>query len=127
MGGAIRDSGGGILGIYLGCIGENTNNVAELKVLFAGLEMASTHGWFPIILEGDSQIILQMAEKLLNGKPVHKVAENWRMEHNLEQLRAKLIRHSEVQIHHVKRKANKLADLLANNGVESGQKVTYAL
>lgn len=89
--------------------------------------MALTHGWFLVILEGDSQIILQMAEKLLNGKPIHKVANNWRMAHNLGQLRAKLIRHSEVQIHHVKCKANKFVDLLANNGVESGQEVTYAL
>jgi hypothetical protein len=68
VGGVIRDLRGEILGIYWGCIGVNTNNVANLKVLLEGLEMSSTHGWFPIILEGDSQIILQMAEKLLNGK-----------------------------------------------------------
>jgi ribonuclease HI len=86
VGEAIRDSGGEILGIYWGCIGVNTNNVAELKTLLAGLVMASTHGWFPIILEGDSQIILQMAKAMLNGKQVHKVADNWRMAHNLEQL-----------------------------------------
>ena len=61
-----------------------------------------------------------MAEKLLNGKQVQKVADNWRIVHNLEQLRAKLIRDSEVQIHHVKHKANTLVDLLANHGVELG-------
>ena len=68
-----------------------------------------------------------MAEKLLNGKQVQKVVDNWRMVHNLEQLRAKLISHSNVQIHHVKHKTNTLADLLENHGVESGQEVTYAL
>lgn len=29
-----------------------------------------------LILEGDSQVILQMANKLLNGKHVSKVTEN---------------------------------------------------
>ena len=70
--------------------------MAELKALLAGLEMVSTHGWFPFILEGDSQIILQMAEKLLNGKQVQKVVDNWQMLHDIEQLRTKLISHSEV-------------------------------
>ena len=68
IGGAIRDTRGTILRIYWRSIGENTNNVAKLKALLAGLDMAQTHGWFLVILEGDSQIILQMAEKLLNGK-----------------------------------------------------------
>ena len=43
-------------------------NVAELKALLVGLDMIQTHGWHPAILEGDSQVILQMAEKLLKGK-----------------------------------------------------------
>ena len=49
------------------------------------------------------------------------------MVHNLEHLRANLISDSKVQIHHVKRKANTLVDLLANHGVESGQEVTFSL
>ena len=92
----------------------------SFKALLAGLDMVSTHGWFPIILEGDSQIILQMGGKLLNGKQVQKVADNCRMVHNLELLRAKLISHLEVQIHHVKHKDNTLVDLLENHGVDSG-------
>lgn len=127
MGGAVQDVTGEIQGIYWGYIGENTNNVVKFKALLAGMDMVMTNGWFPIILEGDSQLILQMAVKLLNGKPVHKVVDNWRMANNLEQLRSLLIVHSEVQIHHVKCKTNKLADLLANHGVDSGQEVTYAL
>ena len=80
--------------------------------------MAAQHGWFPIILEGGSQIILQMDTKLLHGKPVSKVVDNWKMGHSLDQLRGLL---PEVQIHHVKRKANRLADLLANYGVSKRQ------
>lgn len=115
---------GSILGIFWGSIGDNMNNMAKLKSLLVGLDMTQTHGWFPVILEGDSQVILQMAEKLLNGKQVHKVADNWCMIHHLELLKAKLLNHSKVQIHHVKRKANSLADLLANHGVETGQEIT---
>ena len=101
--------------------------MAELKALLVGLDMAQTHGWFSVILEGDSQVILQMVEKLLNDKQVHKVADNWRMIHNLELLKAKLLNHLEVQIHHIKRKANSLVDLLANHGVEAGHEIIHAL
>lgn len=78
------------MGLYWGYIGENTNNVSELKGLLVGLAMATTFGWFPIILEGDSQLILQLTTKLLHGKRVNKVVDNWRMDHSLEQLRALL-------------------------------------
>lgn len=91
IGGAIRNFEGTILGIFWGSIGDSTNNVAEIKVLLVGLDMIQTNGWHLTILEGDSQIILQMAEKLRNGKQVHKVADNWRLIHNLDLLRTKLI------------------------------------
>lgn len=84
--GAIRNSEGSMVGLYWGYIGENTNNVSELKGLLAGLDMAATFGWFPIILEGDSQLILQMTTKVLHGKPVNKVADNWRIALSLEEL-----------------------------------------
>ena len=114
FGGAIQNSEGKIMGICWGCLSENTNNVAELKGLLAGFVMAIQHSWFPIILEGDSCLILQMVTKLLHGKPVSKVEDNWKMAHTLEKVRGLLRMHSEVQIHHVKRKENKLANLLAN-------------
>ena len=104
FGGDIRNSTGCVIGLYWGYIGENTNNVEELKGLIVGLVMVITYGWFSIILEGDSQIILQMTSNLLHGKLVNKVAENWRIAHNLEQLREFLHGHSEVHIHHVKKK-----------------------
>lgn len=106
-----------MVGFCWGYIGDNSNNVAELKGLLAGLAMVAQHGWLPIILERDSHIIMQMATKLLHGKPLSKVADNWKMAHSLDQLRVLLWAHSEVQIHHVKRKYNRLVDLLGNYGV----------
>ena len=115
--GAIRNSESSMVGLYWQYIRENTNNVVELKGLHVGIAMASTYGWFPIILEGDSQLILQMTTKLLHGKMINKVADNWRMAHSLEQLRALLRDQSKVHTHHVKRKASRLADLMAKYGV----------
>ena len=127
IGGAIRNSEGNILGVFWGSIGESTNNVVEIKALLVGLDMIQTNEWHPTILEGDSQLILQMVEKLLNGKHIHKVADNWRLIHNLDLLRTKLYNRPDVKIHHIKRKANSLADLLSNYGVEKGQEVEWAL
>ena len=58
-----------------------------------------------------------MVTKLLHGKPVSKLADNWKVDHTLEQVRGLLRVHSEVQVHHVKRRENKLVDLLENYGV----------
>ena len=88
-----------------------------MKGLLADLAMEAQHGWLPIILEGDSQIILQMDTKFLHGKLMSKVVDNWKMDHSLDLLRGLLLAQSEVQIHHVKRKANRLLDLLENYGV----------
>jgi ribonuclease HI len=124
VGGVLWNAYEDILGLYWGHIGENMNNAVELKALLAGINMVVTNRWFPVIIEGDSQIILQMAMNLLHGKLVNKVADNWRLAYNLEQLRSIPIAQSEVHTQHVKRKANKLADILANHGVDSGQDLT---
>lgn len=50
--------------------------MVELRGLLEGLRMPEQQGWIPLILEGYSQVILQMANKLLNGKQVSKVTEN---------------------------------------------------
>lgn len=83
--------------------------------------MTAQHGWLPIIMEGDYHIILQMDTKLVHGKLVSKVVDNWKMDHNLDLLRGLLWDHSEVQIHYVNRKANKPEDLLVNYGVSQRQ------
>ena len=76
LGGAFRNSRGRIIGLYCNFIGANTNNVVDLKALMAELHMAVNNFWLPVIIEGDSQIILQIASKLLHGKPIDKVADN---------------------------------------------------
>ena len=101
--------------------------MVEIKELMIGLDMIQTNGWQPTILEGDSQIIIQMAQKILNGKHVHKVANNWRLIHSLHLLRNKLYNQPNFKIHHVRRKANSLADLLANYEVKKGEEIETML
>jgi ribonuclease HI len=48
-------------------IGHNTNNVAELWGLMKGLQLAQEYGHHKLIVEGDSQIILSLFAKILNG------------------------------------------------------------
>ena len=122
-GGAIHNLEGWSVGLYQGYIGMNSNNVEELRGLLEGLTIAIQHGWLPLILEGDSQVILQMSSKLLHDKSISKVADNLKMTHSLELLRTLLQRHSKVQIHHVRRKANKLVDLVANYSPKKKQEL----
>lgn len=68
-----------------------------------------------------------MAMNLLHSKSVNKVVDNWKLAYNLEQLTFILIDHLEVHIHHVKHKANQLADILAYHGVNSGKYLNQAL
>ena len=117
-GGAIRNAKGKPLGVFWGYIGENTNNIVELKGLLAGLTRTRNHGWLPIILEGDSKLILQMVSKIHHGKPAHKVVDNWKMINTLEQISEIIYEHLEVQTHHVRRNVNKLVGILADQGIK---------
>ncbi|XP_059077111.1 uncharacterized protein LOC131876235 [Cryptomeria japonica] len=71
-GAIIRDELGNFVGANFGPLGINTNNLAELARLLAGLEWCVDQGFHDIEVEGDSQIIL-------NGMTKQKF-ENWKLE-----------------------------------------------
>jgi len=48
--------------IFLGSIGWDTNNSTELEGLWQGLLLAQHHGFFPLVIEGDCQILINMAK-----------------------------------------------------------------
>eukprot|EP00253_Pinus_taeda_P029276 PITA_29276 len=66
-GGVVRNHQGQVLKVFFGSIGWNTNNVAELEGLWRGLNIAQKEGHTPLIVEGDSQIIINMATKIQQG------------------------------------------------------------
>ena len=65
FGGIFRNSEGETQVIYYGSIGWDTNNSAELEGLWKGLSLIHHYKFFPIIIEGDSQILINMVNQLL--------------------------------------------------------------
>jgi ribonuclease HI len=63
----LRDEKGSILCISKGSLGYDSNNEANIWALIKGLTLTQHHGYHQIVVEGDSQIILNMLTKLLHG------------------------------------------------------------
>ena len=103
--------------MFFGNIGWDTNNSAELEGLWQGLLLSTQFGFLPLVVEGDSQILIAIATQLLNGTRAHKIANSWRLEARLEAIELWLHTNRAIIFQHVKREGNKVADLLANLGV----------
>jgi len=73
-GGIFRDHKGQPLLVYFGSIGWDTNNSAKLEGLWQGMNLAHQHNFHPIIIEGDSQILIHMVTKIQMGTPAARVA-----------------------------------------------------
>ena len=104
-----------------GSTGFNTNNLVELEGLIQGLRLVSKEGWFLVTIEGYSKVIIQMARKISMGQKVEKLTIGWRLLSRLETLSCLISTCSASSFGHVRREANKVADLMANVGVEGGQ------
>lgn len=120
-GGVIRNHQGNALKVFFGSIGWNTNNAAELEGLWRGLKIAQKQRYTPLIVEGDSQIIINMASKIQQGSETQKVSRSWRMVSRLELLQLLLRDNKAISLKHIGREGNKLADFLANLGVDRGK------
>lgn len=119
FGGIFRDHEGKPLLLYMGNIGWDTNNSAELEGMRQGLSLSHIHGFHPLEIEGDSQILINMANQLLQGAHANKVANSWRLEARLGLIEQWLNTNRALLFKHVKRDGNKVAELLANMGVDS--------
>ena len=58
-----------------------------------------------------------MAQQMANGKPAEMVASSWRLVGRMEDLRSLIVAYMDLSFHHVRREANRVADLMANVGV----------
>ena len=74
--GVIINSKGGILSLFWGSLGTNTNNMAELVGLINDLNWAKKTGKTPLVVEGDSQIIINIAHRLQAGSLTTQVSKN---------------------------------------------------
>ena len=60
-GGVIRNIEGNVLSVFWGDLGETMNNVTKLEGLVSGLRWALQQLWIPLLVEGDSMLIISMA------------------------------------------------------------------
>jgi ribonuclease HI len=121
-----RNHQGNILLITTGNLGHTTNNAAELWGLTRGLQLATEHNFNKLIVEGDSQVILNLFQKVLNGADPEKISPCWRLSHGLRTI-ATLLQPSQAFIpSHVRRKVNQIVDELANIGMKGRDQIFCA-
>jgi ribonuclease HI len=119
FGAVLRDHMGKITFLIAGSLGENTNNAAELSSLVKGLQMAVQMQHTRLIIEGDSQIIIQLATRILNGQPPWRTSPSWRLLGLLEEFKDIINPNLILIPSHVRRDANRVADHLANKGIDT--------
>lgn len=110
-GAAICDESGVTVQELSRYLGETTNNVAEYEALLMGLEALIALGKKNIRVQSDSQLMVRQ----LNGQ--YRVRDA-KLQLLFERARSLLRHFDRCTILHVRREANKLADKLANRGIE---------
>ena len=100
--GVIWNHKGEIFLIYHGNIGHNSNNAAELEGLIGDIEIVVENKFFPLIVEGDSQIILLMVSKIMHRSQTYKLTPSWRLDNFLSHLTSLLLHNQAMSFHHVK-------------------------
>ena len=72
-GGFFRSPINVILRLFYGSLAIESNNSAELTGLLQGIRLTFNHDLFPLIVEGDSHLILNMATRIQNGSNITKI------------------------------------------------------
>jgi ribonuclease HI len=60
-------------------MGQTTNNATKIWSLLCGLQAAAELEIFPLIVEGDSQIVINLLKHLVNGTDLEKISPSWRL------------------------------------------------
>jgi ribonuclease HI len=114
-GAAICDETGAVVKELSRYLGHATNNVAEYEALLMGLEALSQLGRKKIRVQSDSQLLVRQ----LNGQ--YRVKDE-KLKRLFERAKTLLRGFDKVHILHVPRESNKLADRLANQGIDDAMK-----
>jgi hypothetical protein len=85
--------------------------------LLGDCNLATDHNFTQLIVEGDSQIIINLLSRLLNGADPERISPSWRLSHGLKTITDLLQPNQAVIPAHIRRSANQVADELANLGV----------
>lgn len=100
-------------------LGHTTNNVAEYEALLMGLDAALRMGRKRIVVQSDSQLLVRQLNRRYRVKD-----EKLRLLY--ERALALLRQFDGYRIVHVPRELNKLADRLANRGIDERHKARSA-
>ncbi len=116
-GAVIADENGVIVKELSRSLGRTTNNVAEYEGLLMGLEALLKLGQKHVVVQSDSQLMVRQ----LNGE--YRVKDE-KLKVLFEQAMRLLRQFGSYRILHVRREMNKLADRLANRGIDQAIKPT---
>ena len=111
-----------MLGFGFGFLGIESNNAAEIEGMIQGLEWVLENFLKPLIVEGDSQMVICLTSKLQNGSQSSKVSSSWCLEIHISILRSSLIQGKAISFTHVRRNDNKMAHFFPNMGVGACQR-----
>ena len=114
-GAVIVDSSGAVVKELSRYLGHTTNNVAEYEGLLMGLEALARLGKKRIRVQSDSQLLVRQ----LNGE--YRVKDE-KLKALFQKAVALLRQFEGYRILHVPRELNKLADRLANRGIDEAKK-----
>lgn len=110
-GAVIADENGMVIKELSRYLGRTTNNVAEYAALLMGLEALLELGQKHIVVQSDSELMVRQ----LNGE--YRVKDE-KLKALFEQAIGLLRQFDSYRILHVRRDMNKLADRLANRGID---------
>jgi ribonuclease HI len=116
-GAVIADENGGVVKELSRYLGRTTNNVAEYEGLLMGLKALLKLGQKHIVVQSDSQLLVRQ----LNGE--YRVRDE-KLKVLFAQATRLLRQFGSYRIVHVRREMNKLADRLANRGIDQAIKPT---
>ncbi|KAL0333125.1 UNVERIFIED_CONTAM: hypothetical protein Scaly_2214000 [Sesamum calycinum] len=102
--GIIRDSAGHVHLAYQIAVATGTSVLAELTVVWRGLELALTHGLAPLVVEVDAMAVISLVQSRVSGK--------WEVQHLIMRI-VRLQQLLVADIQHVFREANSAVDHLA--------------
>ena len=114
-GAVILDDAGSVVKELSCYLGHATNNVAEYEALLMGLEELRRLGKKKIRVQSDSQLLVRQ----LNGQ--YRVKDE-KLKHLFDRARNLLREFDQIRVVHVPRESNKLADRLANQGIDDAHK-----
>ena len=91
--------------------------MAELMAMKHCLEILGDSNLHNTIIEADSELIINSDKRIGNGSVLEKVSRHWRLLQVYRRIQSHLQTMRTLSFIHVCRTANRLVDILANEGV----------